>query len=334
MPTVFISYSRESHDLVRSIAEDLQALGYQTWFDQALTGGQAWWDLILEEIQKCDVFAFALEPESFSSAACKREYTYAARLGKSILPVLVADGVPTDLLPEALAQIQFVDYRRGDREALRALAKALSAIPPSASLPDPLPERPPVPISYLGGLREQVEASDSLSFAEQTELLLRLKNGLRNVKDAEQVRTLLKFFRNRDDLYAKVADEIDSLLADTSVQGRAAEYQPIRASNERMAGPANPPQATSDLPNDVANTKSLKHPASNVTGSSSFRFFSFSGFWLPLIIALVLSVAGNIFGQSLRGDDRLMVYFLSRVGFLVFFVIVINRLIRWRRQKN
>ena len=128
MPTVFISYSRESHDLVRSIAEDLQALGYQTWFDQALTGGQAWWDLILEEIQKCDVFAFALEPESFSSAACKREYTYAARLGKSILPVLVADGVPTDLLPEALAQIQFVDYRRGDRKPFESQKRPLDPI--------------------------------------------------------------------------------------------------------------------------------------------------------------------------------------------------------------
>ena len=130
--TVFVSYCRESHEKARSLAQDLEALGYQTWFDQALTGGQAWWNSILGEIQKCDIFAFALELESLNSAACKREYAYAAKLGKSILPVLIADDVDTELLPAALAQIHFVDYRREDRVAFRSLAKALTALPPSA----------------------------------------------------------------------------------------------------------------------------------------------------------------------------------------------------------
>ena len=119
MAAVFISYCRESHEKARSLAQDLEALGYQTWFDQAITGGQAWWNSILGQIQKCDIFAFALELESLDSAACKREYAYAAKLGKSILPVLIADDVDTELLPGALAQIHFVDYRREDREAFR-----------------------------------------------------------------------------------------------------------------------------------------------------------------------------------------------------------------------
>ena len=100
------------------------------------------------------------------------------------MPVLIADDVDTELLPEALAQIHFVDYRREDRAAFRALAKALTALPPSAPLPDPLPEAPPAPVSYLSGLKEQLEATEDLSFAEQTGLVLRLKSGLRNAKDA------------------------------------------------------------------------------------------------------------------------------------------------------
>jgi hypothetical protein len=281
--------------------------------------------------------AIALDPESLNSAPCKREYTYAARLGKNILPVLVADGVPTDLLPESLAQIQFVDYRRGDRVALRALAKALSALPPSASLPDPLPERPPIPVSYLGGLREQVEAPDGLSFAEQTELLLRLKNGLRNVKDASHVRTLLTSFRNREDLYAKVADEIDSLLADIPVQPASTEenYQSSRAHNERMAAAANTPQVASNLPNDLANTKNLSSRPSDLT-ASSLNFFSFRGFWLPLIIGLVVSVAALSYaGSSLSGDDGLTVKLVSVGGFIALLVLIIaSRLRRRRRQEN
>ena len=129
--------------------------------------------------------------------------------------MLVGDDVDTDFLPEALAQIHFIDYRKEDREAFRSLAVSLTALPPSAPLPDPVAEPPPAPVSYLGGLREQLEAPDGMSFAEQTELLLRLKNGLRNVKEADQVGRMLKLFRSRrDDLYAKVADEIDALLAD------------------------------------------------------------------------------------------------------------------------
>src|SRR6185295_192497 len=177
MATVFISYCRESQDRARSLAQDFEALGHQAWIDQELTGGQAWWNRILAEIRRCDIFAFALEPESLNSPACKREYSYASSLGKSILPVLIADGVSTDLLPPALAQIQYVDYRKEDKTAFRALAKALTTLPPSLPIPDPMPDPPPAPISYLGGLREQVETSSTLSFDEQTGLVVRLKHG-------------------------------------------------------------------------------------------------------------------------------------------------------------
>lgn len=251
MATAFISYCRESQEKARSLAQDLEALGHQAWFDQELTGGQAWWNLILTEIQKCDIFAFALDPESLNSPACKREYAYAFNLRKSILPVLVADGVSIDLLPSALAQIHYVDYRREDKQAFRSLAKALTALPPSLTMPDPMPEPPPAPISYLGGLREQVEAQGALSFEEQTGLVLRLKHGLREAKDAEDVRTLLRLFRSRDDLYARVAEEIDTLLVATPLPPVAPKPSDIKSTStnseslRKTAAP--PPAGTSGL---------------------------------------------------------------------------------------
>ncbi len=95
MVNIFISYSRKSETAVRALADDIEALGHEVWFDQDVSGGQAWWDQILASIRTCDVFVFALAPDSLNSKACEREYSYAADLGKPILPVLVADGVST-----------------------------------------------------------------------------------------------------------------------------------------------------------------------------------------------------------------------------------------------
>ncbi len=138
MSNFFLSYNHKSEAVVSTLADDIETLGHTAWFDQDLSGGQAWWDQILEQVRDCDVFVFALAPESLTSTACKHEYKYAADLGKPILPILVADGVSTNLLPPALSAIQIVDYRaQDDREAAFRLARALSDVPPPKPLPDP-----------------------------------------------------------------------------------------------------------------------------------------------------------------------------------------------------
>jgi hypothetical protein len=88
---VFVSYSRTNLDVVTQLIQDLQAVGVQTWHDQTLTGGQRWWDNILSNIRDCDIFIFALSPESWASEACRSELAYVQQLSKTILPVLVAD---------------------------------------------------------------------------------------------------------------------------------------------------------------------------------------------------------------------------------------------------
>jgi hypothetical protein len=51
------------------------------------------------ELRDTDIFVLLLHPGGLNSVACGREFGYAAALGKHILPVLVADGVSTNLLP-------------------------------------------------------------------------------------------------------------------------------------------------------------------------------------------------------------------------------------------
>lgn len=238
MTTVFVSYGRENDQAVRSLAHDLDALGHSVWFDQALTGGRAWWDHILGRIRDSDVFLVALSPESLDSEACRQECSYAFKLGKTVLPVLVAEGVKTDLLPPMLAQIQYVDYRGQDKSAVFSLMKAFNTLPPLRPMPDPLPDPPPIPMSYLGSLMEQITVATPLPFGEQTALVVRLKQGLRDPKTADSARDLLLRLRARDDLFARVAEEIDQLLSVDRPRPRPPEPDAARAaSNPRVAPP-------------------------------------------------------------------------------------------------
>ncbi|MGE0441967.1 MAG: toll/interleukin-1 receptor domain-containing protein [Gemmatimonadales bacterium] len=238
MPSIFISYAREDQEAAQSLADDLTALGQQPWLDQALTGGQAWWNAILGAIRTSDVMAFAISARSLESVACKRELGYAVSLRKPILPVLVADGVVIELLPPALAEMQFVDYRSADRDALRALARAVANLPSGGPLPEPLPPEPGTPISYLGSIAEEVESTDALTFEDQSSIVLRLKGSLRG-PEAGPARTLLAKLRTRGDLYARIAEEIDSLLGRSAPGMRAA--QPAPASSATSPSPPPPP---------------------------------------------------------------------------------------------
>lgn len=222
MAHFFISYSRKDEQAVRALARDIEALGHEVWLDHELTGGQDWWNEILQRIRACGVFIFALSPPSLDSTACRRELRYAEALDKRILPVLLTDGVSTNLLPPALSTIQFVDYRTPSREAALALARTLVNLPPPNPLPDPLPEPPEVPVSYLTELKDIVDSSGILQFDEQAALAFRLKEKLNDEEVADDVRSLMRRFRSRPDLLARVAEDIDDALG----QRRSAASEP------------------------------------------------------------------------------------------------------------
>lgn len=210
MLKIFISYSRESAPFAESLARDIEDLGHEPWLDRALTGGQPWWEQILANIRGCDAIALVVDPRSIDSTACQREYAYARALHRPIVPVLASD-VPAQRLPPALAEIQFIDYRSKDRTAVVSLARALGRLASGVPLPDPLPKPPDVPISYLNSLAERVDA-DSLTFEQQSALVLELKDGLRSPGDAPAARELLERLLSRRDLFARLSDEIEAAL--------------------------------------------------------------------------------------------------------------------------
>ena len=65
--TVFCSYARRDGNAVSALASDLEKLGQEVWFDQQLSGGQRWWETILEKIRRCDCFLMAVSSASVRS---------------------------------------------------------------------------------------------------------------------------------------------------------------------------------------------------------------------------------------------------------------------------
>lgn len=212
MKRVFVSYSRNNLDIVTQLVQDIQAVGIDVWHDQTLTGGQRWWDQILSNIRECDVFVAALSPDCRDSEACRGELDYAVHLNKTILPVLVADGVNVRILPHPLNETQVTDYRGRDKGAAFALIRCIQTAAPSPPVPEPLPAPPPVPVSYLSNLTERIDSRAPLDAQDQIRLLFELEAGLREGRSPVEIRDLLLRLKRRDDLLAKVAVNIDEVL--------------------------------------------------------------------------------------------------------------------------
>lgn len=279
-----ISYSRDSRNAVEHLASDLRILGHEVWYDQSLTGGQKWWDEIISKIKQCDLFIFALTPKGLESQACKLEYDYAYAINKRVLPVWLEGEISPKLLPSALSMIQYVDYRGEDKGAAFELAKALQNLPPAQPIPDPLPDPPPPPISYLVDLSERIVSEEPLTFQDQTEITFRLKSGLQSDEDRDDVLTLLRKLRNRDDLFAKVGAEIDEILKEYGGQeGSIADKMP--------AGGASRQPAQKKIKQTADAGSAAKDQTSSKVGSS--KKGQITGLTIGIIVLVVIALCGG-----------------------------------------
>ncbi|HLY28450.1 MAG TPA: TIR domain-containing protein, partial [Aggregatilineales bacterium] len=219
---IFISYSSKNRAQVEPLVADLQALGHEVWFDKELSGGQVWWDQILEAIRACDLYVMALTPDSLESLACRLEYAYAESINKRILPVML-DSVQVNALPSALAVLQLVDFRKADRTGTIALSRALGKLPPAKPLPNPLPVPPAAPLSPLARLRDQIEAQ-SLDAEQQESILKGLKRLMAQAENESGARQLLLQLQHRPDLLEVTAREVNAMLSQS--RARPSRGQP------------------------------------------------------------------------------------------------------------
>ena len=158
---VFISYSSRDRALVEGLLTALRRARQPAWLDEELTGGDAWWRTILEQIRDCEVFIVALSKNMLESKACQAELRYAQDLDKAILPVQI--GPLDNLRINPLAHMQVIDYRDPSIETGIELVSSVHTRRTTAKpLPDPLPEEPPIPFAYLMRLASTMSTTSGM----------------------------------------------------------------------------------------------------------------------------------------------------------------------------
>jgi hypothetical protein len=245
--SIFISYARKDRAAVDTLRHDLERARSAVWLDDELTGGQAWWETILGEIRSCELFVFALSPDSLRSKACQAELRYAVELKRPLLAVMVR-AVSVQLAPAAIADTQIIDYTERTADSAVALVTAAANRPLAPPLPQPLPTPPPPPMSYMNPYREQIQSSD-LSFREQAQVVLALRGHVQDEDERDTARELLVELRHRQDIAESVAREIDELLASipvaeatstTSAAGSAATWTTPTSPTSTSTKPTEP----------------------------------------------------------------------------------------------
>ncbi len=225
---LFLSYARADVAKVDELFADLTQAKRDPWRDLEVSGGQQWWDEILERVESCDLFIFLLSPDSVRSRPCRAELAYAELLGRPILPVLVRD-MALDLAPAPIAETAVVDVTTRSTESTIALLNAIDATPP-ATRPTSLPVRPPVPLNELAPLADRL-AAQTLSLNEQRGLIADLSSAAEVAEHEATVAAFVRQFASRPDLASAVRPDVDRLIAQlahlSSVEDRPRQRRPM-----------------------------------------------------------------------------------------------------------
>lgn len=145
MTQVFISYSRKDIKFARRLAGDLEEAGFDVWWDISdLKGGDDWVRFIPAAIEASQYVVVLLSPDSIQSGWVEREYSYAIRQRKKIIPAMIKPCA----VPFSLHTINYVDFVNADyATGVNNLLVALGGTP----LPD-------IPMSRTEQLWKQFSA--------------------------------------------------------------------------------------------------------------------------------------------------------------------------------
>ena len=107
---IFISYSHKDIDKVLPIIRKLMADGFRVWYDDGISPGTEWPEVIAQHLNNCELFVAFLSNSYTESLNCKREIDFAIRKKKTFLAVFLEE---TDLplgVEMQISTVQSVDY--------------------------------------------------------------------------------------------------------------------------------------------------------------------------------------------------------------------------------
>ena len=127
---IFLAYSHQDAAVMRRLYADLRGAGWSVWTDEGLEPGTpSWQDAIQEALRQARCLVVLLSPHASRSHWVNSEISYTLKLGRRIVPVLVA-GDELSAVPLSLVNTQWVDVRGSyrqpvDGELLPALRRHL-----------------------------------------------------------------------------------------------------------------------------------------------------------------------------------------------------------------
>lgn len=252
MPTksIMISYARSDQPQVSKIVNTLQQLGNDVWTDEERAAGSSGWESVLDHIDRCTIFLFAVSPSSLQSEECRSERQYAMALGKPVLPVKVGQVNLPGESPD-LAALPVVDYTRPGEDSVIHLVNAVQTMPEPAPPPEPPPQRPPVPTSYLSQLAHEARSATTVD----AQLLVIQKLGMMAESGEDQQRraeaaALLAEMAARPDLMAAAEHEISAIQQ--RLPARTAEPPGTAPGSPPGTAPGSPPSPPPGSPPSTA----------------------------------------------------------------------------------
>ncbi|MEE1336783.1 SIS domain-containing protein [Methanobrevibacter sp.] len=90
-PFIFVSYAHADSNIVFPEIKRLYDKGYNIWYDEGIAPGNEWLSDILEHLKACDLYVIFVTQNSINSINVKKEFKYAIKKGKKILPIYLDD---------------------------------------------------------------------------------------------------------------------------------------------------------------------------------------------------------------------------------------------------
>lgn len=249
MAGIFVSYAREDKERVELLATKLMQAGYEVFYDAEISGGQSWWDLLLTKIENCDVFLPILSDFYLTSSPCGLEAGYAVALKRPFLPINVQEDVPPDrelkpgLFISEIGNANWVKFGTPNQDSrILAIIKALNEMPEAPPLPEVMPVRPPIPVSYDAAGIYQMLQKPELNSIEQSGVLTKISQ-LKGEDQALTIRLLRQMLERTDLLYQIHVEANELLLSLTQPPPVIAQPEPVVVDPPAPKLPPPPPRS-------------------------------------------------------------------------------------------
>jgi hypothetical protein len=110
MSHIFISYSRSDIDYVKKLEQRLVSEGFSVWRDNHIRTGDAWWQVVKNNLRDAAVMLVVMTETAASSTWVLRETAIADFLEKPVFPLLLS-GEPQGDAWSIYAFIHYTDVR-------------------------------------------------------------------------------------------------------------------------------------------------------------------------------------------------------------------------------